>query len=95
MMIIKTKEAIMANDSGYPDIIIISGEGDNGTVEAYRGKDSPYAIKRRLTKERCEGDRWARAYRFDHHGDALSDDVGVYVEIDGEDYVTFHRRDIR
>ena len=43
------------------DIRIISGEGEVGTIEAYTGKKTERAIKCRLTRERCNGDRWARA----------------------------------
>lgn len=50
-------EAIIA--TGRP-INIVSGEGETGTVEAYTGKRTARAIKARLTKERCGGDRWAR-----------------------------------
>ena len=42
-------------------IAIVSGEGECGTAEPYAGKRSPLAIKRRLTKECCGGDRWAYA----------------------------------
>lgn len=38
---------------------IISGEGENGTREMYYGVRSARAIKARLTRERCGGDRWA------------------------------------
>ena len=40
-------------------IEIVSGEGELGTVEEYNGKRTIKAIKSRLTKERCDGDRWA------------------------------------
>ena len=40
-------------------IEIVSGEGETGTVEKYNGKRTIKAIKSRLTKERCNGDRWA------------------------------------
>ena len=40
-------------------IEIVSGEGELGTVEEYNGKRTIKAIKSRLTKERCNGDRWA------------------------------------
>lgn len=40
-------------------IEIVSGEGTMGTVEEYNGKRTVKAIKARLTKERCNGDRWA------------------------------------
>jgi hypothetical protein len=39
-------------------ILIFSGEGERGTWEVYNGKDTVRAIKMRLTKERCGGDRW-------------------------------------
>lgn len=43
------------------DIIIISGEGDGpGTIERYEGRMD--ALKARLTRERCGGDRWATAW---------------------------------
>lgn len=41
-------------------IRIVSGEGEQGNVRAYTGKRSVRAIKSRLTRERCGGDRWAR-----------------------------------
>lgn len=40
-------------------IEIISGEGGQGTIEEYKGKRTTRAIKMRLTKEKCNGDRWA------------------------------------
>lgn len=78
----------------YPTIIIISGEGETGNIEAYHGTDSPRAIKMRLAKERCNGDRWARAYRLAQVGDAMSDDIGVYSEIDGDDMRSINLDDI-
>lgn len=78
----------------YPKTIIISGEGEEGTIKAYHGTDSPRAIKARLTKERAGGDRWARAYRLMQVGDSMSDDVGVYGEIDGDDIRSINIDDI-
>ncbi len=43
------------------EIKIVSGEGETGTVEIYTGKKTIKAIKTRLTKEKCKGDRWAYA----------------------------------
>ena len=40
-------------------IEIVSGEGEQGTVVQYTGKQSSRAIKSRITRERCNGDRWA------------------------------------
>lgn len=42
-------------------IRIISGEGDYGKAETYEGKYTLRALQLRLAKERCHGDRWARA----------------------------------
>ena len=39
---------------------IVSGEGENGTAQDYAGAKTVRAIKSRLTRERCGGDRWAR-----------------------------------
>jgi len=39
---------------------IVSGEGENGTAQDYTGVKTVRAIKRRLNRERCGGDRWAR-----------------------------------
>jgi hypothetical protein len=43
--------------------IIISGDKGNeqGTIEAV-GRKTDRAIKMRLKRERCNGDRWARAF---------------------------------
>lgn len=42
-------------------IDIVSGEGEVGTVERFVGKRTIRAIKARLTREKCGGDRWASA----------------------------------
>ena len=41
-------------------IYIVSGEGEIGSAEVYTGKLTVRALKSRLTRERCSGDRWAR-----------------------------------
>lgn len=51
------------------EIRIISGEGEIGSSELYHGKRSIRAIKMRLTKERCHGDRCAKAVVFIHNSD--------------------------
>ena len=64
------------------NIPIIRGEGEVGTTDKYTGKRSLLAIKRRLTKERCHGDRWAKALVYSH-----SNDYGdVYVNINTGEY---------
>ena len=42
-------------------IRIVSGEGTIGSSEIYTGVRRIRALKSRLTRERCHGDRWARA----------------------------------
>jgi hypothetical protein len=47
-------------------IAIVSGEGEVGSAVIYRGARTQRAIKARLTRERCNGDRWARAVQYTH-----------------------------
>lgn len=56
----------LASSSDEHPIHIVSGEGEQGTVEVYTGKRTERAIKMRLTRERCNGDRWARAMIYTH-----------------------------
>ena len=49
-------------DLARGDMLIFSGEGDNGTWERYEGKRTPAAIRNRLSRERAGGDRWADAW---------------------------------
>jgi hypothetical protein len=67
------------------EIHIISGEGEIGTRKVYTGKRTERAIKARLTRERCHGDRWAWAQAYSHtneHGavgvDVLTGEAGVW-----------------
>ena len=63
-------------------MIICAGEGEGeGTCTVYRGKDSPRAIKSRLTKEYCGGTRWACMYRYSHVSQDNENEF-VYYEID-------------
>ena len=48
------------------EILIIAGEGEFGGVDIYTGKRSERALKGRLTKERCHGDKWAFALLYAH-----------------------------
>lgn len=50
-------------------ILIFSGEGLFGSWELYVGKQTDRAIKMKLTREKCNGDRWAFAYK------KLSDEI--------------------
>lgn len=48
-------------------IAIITGEGNwEGTAELYSGIVSELGIRRRLMRERCNGDQWARAIQYSH-----------------------------
>lgn len=59
-------------------ILILSGEGNNGTFKEYAGKRTEQALKSRLTKERAGGDRWAKAYIYSH----TNDGGDVYTEFE-------------
>jgi len=47
-------------------IIIVSGEGQIGSIEIFKGKKTKKAINRKLNQERCGGDRWAKVYQYLH-----------------------------
>lgn len=64
-------------------ILVISGEGEGpGTVEAFEGRRTLRAIKARLKKERCGGQRWARAVAYSHT-DGWCD---VYINVETGEY---------
>jgi hypothetical protein len=69
---------------GMP-IAIISGEGEVGSVEHFTGTHTQRAIKARLTRERCNGDRWARAVQYSH----CDGGSGVGVDLETGYYVTW------
>jgi len=60
------------------EIRIVSGEGEIGTTEIYFGKMTQRAIKSRLTRERCKGDRWARAIQYVF--DSWWGEIGINLE---------------
>lgn len=73
------------------NIIILSGEGKEGTFEKYDGARTIKAIKIRLKEEKCNGDRWARIYIYNYTndlGDVYQDmETGEQQHIDEEDIV--------
>ena len=71
------------------EIKILSGEGDYGNFEIYTGKRTPRAIKMRLTKERCGGDRWARALVYSHSNGYYD----IYYDLETGDAKSFLRED--
>ena len=45
-------------------VVIISGEGEVGIIEAHTGRPTKRDVMARLTRERCCGDRWAKAIAY-------------------------------
>ena len=66
--------------TGKGQIIIISGEGEIGAMTTYEGARTLQAIRQRLAKERCHGDRWARAVIVDGYDEWKQPQ---YVNLDG------------
>lgn len=66
---------LLSDDS--KKIVILSGEGIQGIFEEYDGKRTITAIKSKLTKEKCHGDRFASAWIFEHENDGGN----VYINI--------------
>lgn len=59
------------------DILIVSGEGEQGTVEEYDGARTLPAIRQR------HGARWARAQILSHTG---AGDLPVYIDAETGEY---------
>ena len=59
-------------------VFILSGEG-LGTLELFTGKKSQRAIKGRLTKERCNGQRWAKGFVYLYDN---TESEGVYQNLE-------------
>ena len=68
---------ILKQNSGK--ILILSGEGIQGTFEEYRGKRTERALGMKLKKDSCHGDRWAKAYIY-LHNDENGDPVYMNLE---------------
>ena len=75
----KTEMAELIIDNENP-IQIISGEGTLGTRELFKGKRTARAIKCRLTRERCGGDRWAYAQVYNPEYTYAYGPVGIDLE---------------
>jgi hypothetical protein len=67
------EHAAKDTDTMAEKIYIVSGEGDYGTRELYTGTRTARALRLRLTRERCEGDRWAKI--VDADGCELDPDI--------------------
>ena len=80
----------------YDGALILSGEGEVGTWERHTGKGTLTAIRRRLNRERCNGDRWASVWV--PAGEGYEDDAYMEINEDtGEptgDYRTVTEDDI-
>lgn len=72
-------------------IIILSGEGIHGTFELYKGKRTELAINRRLAKERCNANRWAKAFVYLHESEGGS----VYMDLHSGDIRNINEEDLR
>ena len=64
--------SITDNDKGK--ITILSGEGERGTRELYIGKHTLRGLQLTLARERCNGDRWAKA-EYHRNGYTTDDQV--------------------
>ncbi len=54
-------------------VVIISGEGTGpGAIEPHTGAPTLRAIRARLTRERCDGDRWAHAIAYVAEGEGVN-----------------------
>lgn len=64
-------------------IFIISGEGERGTSEVYKGKGTTRALRMRIKKEECGGDRFCKVKRYEHTND-YGDQYTVFNPETGE-----------
>jgi len=64
------------------DVLIQSGEGDRGRFARYYGLRTRKALRARLTRERCEGDRWAVLWASDQTPDQYG--LRTYVMLDDD-----------
>lgn len=66
-------------------VTIIAGEGvGGGTAKTFNGARTLRAIKMRLKKERCNGDRWAFAHVYSHTNEYCA----VFVDIETGEYAS-------
>ena len=71
-----------------PRIAIQSGEGEIGAYELYTGRRTVRAIKARLTRERCGGDRWAYAWV------ERADQPGIFDRLDNDRFIDTRALDL-
>ena len=45
-------------------VVIISGEGEVGIIEPHTGRATKRAVMARIKRERCGGERWAKAIAY-------------------------------
>jgi hypothetical protein len=67
-------------------IVIASGEGEQGSYTEYKGKNTERALKAHLTKEKCHGDRWAKAYVFTGESNWLGN-IFINIENGQEEHI--------
>ncbi|MGD9938604.1 MAG: hypothetical protein AB7T74_02260 [Clostridia bacterium] len=75
------------------DMLIFSGEGDQGAWERYFGSRTEKSIRSKLSRERCGGDRWASAWiELDGLEDAGYPGAPVYGELGRDLNEIVHQR---
>jgi len=64
---------------------IKSGTGDEGKAVIYTGKLNMRSIRARLTRERCNGERWAYACIYGNfkHIQLTDEELEYFVSVDG------------
>jgi len=72
-------------DLSKGDMLIFAGEGERGTWERYYGSRTRRALRARLTRERCHGDRWAQLWIEETRiADRGSPESAVYTMLDDD-----------
>ena len=74
--------AYIANLIATSRIVIAAGEGLVNTTYDYSGKRTMRGVKAALKKERCGGDRNAKAIVFSHQ----DGNVGVWLDVETMEY---------
>jgi len=69
-------------------LYIKSGEGDDGRAVMYTGKMNLRAIRSRLTRERCNGARWAYPCIYCNftYIRLTDDELEYFISVDGRIY---------
>ena len=66
------------------DLAIVSGEGEQGVVEPYKGTRTVRALKARITRKLCGGSRWARVEYRTGRADAFGNAEWAVLFLGGQ-----------